>query len=281
MRTLPAMLLLRSVLIASTASVCGFFTPLCSQAQSFTLPQILGVPFSSNLTAAPKGNSFAWVSDAKGHRDLWVSVDGHSRQLTHDAGDDGIDLGNLTWTPDGESIVYVRGGDFEFPEKPSPNPALLKDGIDQQIWIVPVTGGEPRLLTNGQAPAVSPDGRTLAYLLKDQVWTLDLTQPGAKPAQLFVGRGKEDDLEWAPDSHALAFVSHRGDHSFIGLFTFAGQQVSYLAPGTYRDESPVWSPDSRQVAFRRVPPDVAGERFGAHRTAAPWSLFVADAATGE
>ncbi|GGG95711.1 prolyl oligopeptidase family serine peptidase [Silvibacterium dinghuense] len=270
---------LRSALVAPLAGFLAL-APFAS-AQSFTLQQVLRAPFSSNLTAAPQGHSFAWVSNAEGRRNLWVSVDDQARQLTHDTADDGIDLGNLTWTPDGASVVYVRGGDFEFPEKPSPNPARLKDGIEQQIWIAPVHGGEPRLLTSGQAPQVSPDGKTLAYLLKDQVWTLDLTQTGAKPAQLFVGRGKEDDLQWAPDGHALAFVSRRGDHSFIGVFTLSVGQVSYLDPGTEEDSNPAWSPNSRQVAFLRVPPEVGNSYFRAHRTDVPWSICVADAETGQ
>src|SRR5271170_7330799 len=86
-------------------------------AQSFTLDQVLSAPFSSQLSAAPVGGAFAWVTNLQGRRNLWVAtknVDGKSftsRQLTNYPGDDGIEIGDIAWTPDAESIVYVRGGD--------------------------------------------------------------------------------------------------------------------------------------------------------------------------
>ncbi len=249
-------------------------------AQSFTLQQVLDAPFSSELSASPKGQRFVWVSDEQGRRNLWLAEDGKARALTHYDSDDGVDLGDIAWTPDGEAVVYVRGGDFEFPEKPSPNPAMLKDGVEQDIWIVPVKGGEPRKLAAGRAPAVSPDGKTMAYLVKDQIWTLSLVDPQAKPAQLFQGRGTEDSLLWSPDGQRLAFVSHRGDHSFIGVFSFATNGLSYVDPSTEHDGEPVWSPDSRQIGFIRVPPDTTGIDFKPRRAAQPWSIRIVDVQTG-
>ena len=249
-------------------------------AQSFTLPQVLGAPFSSELSASPKGQRFVWISDEQGRRNLWLAEEGKARALTHDDSDDGVDLGDIAWTPDGESVVYVRGGDFEFPEKPSPNPAMLKDGVEQDIWIVQVKGGEPRKLAAGRAPAVSPDGKTMAYLVKDQIWTLSLVDPQAKPAQLFQEPSTEDSLMWSSDGQRLAFVSHRGDHSFIGVFSFATNGLSYIDPSTEHDGEPVWSPDSRQIAFIRVPPDTTGIDFKPRRTAQPWSIRIADVQTG-
>jgi dipeptidyl aminopeptidase/acylaminoacyl peptidase len=260
------------------------------RAQSFTLQQVMSAPFSSGLSASPKGDRFVWLSNAEGKRNLWLAEPGSgggysARALTHYDADDGIDIGDIAWTPDGEWVVYVRGGDFEFPEKPSPNPALLPAGVEQDIWVIPVNGDgkssvEPRKLAAGRAPQVSPDGKTVAYILKDQIWSVDLTDPEAKPAVLFQGRGTPDGLTWSPDGHALAFTSSRGDHSFIGLYSFTKKSLSYVDPGTEKDEEPVWSPDSGRVAFIRVPPDTTGIDFKPRRSAQPWSICVADAQTG-
>ena len=270
-------------------AVCGFvlsaFAAVSAGAQSFTIQQVLSAPFSSGLQAAPAGGRFLWIANQQGKRNIWVAEASGSaytvHRVTNDDADDGIDVGDIAWTPDGEHIVYVRGGDFEFPEKPSPNPAMLPQGIEQDIWIVGVHGGDARKLAQGREPAVSPDGNTIAFLSSDQIWTLDLRDANAKPVQLFHGRGGLGSLEWSPDGKYLAFASRRGDHGFVGVYSFADQSLKYLDPSTEIDREPVWSPDSRAIAFVRIPPDTSGVDFKPRRSAQPWSIVVADVATGD
>ncbi|HEX4308991.1 MAG TPA: prolyl oligopeptidase family serine peptidase [Acidobacteriaceae bacterium] len=257
---------------------------LSAGAQSFTLQQVLSAPFSSALQAAPVGGRFLWIANQQGKRNIWVAEASGSaytaHRVTNDDADDGIDVGDITWTPDGEQIVYARGGDFEFPGKEAANPAMLPQGVTEEIWIVGVHGGDARKLAEGQAPAVSPDGATMAYLDKDQIWTLNLRDTAAKPAQLFHGRGGLGSLAWSPDGKWLAFTSGRGDHGFVGVFSFADRTLQYLDPSTEIDREPVWSPDSTQIAFVRIPPDTSGVDFKPRRSAQPWSLRVADVKTG-
>lgn len=249
-------------------------------AQSFTIEQAMRAPFNSQLTASPVGTKFAWVANQEGRRNLWV-FDGSARALTHYDADDGLEIHDLAWTPDGASIVFGRGGDFEFAGKPSPNPALIPGGVEQDIWIVPLSGGEPRKIAEGHASAISPAGDVLVYLLKGEIWTINLKDANAKPEQLFHGRGHFGSLTWSPDGKWLAFTSHRDDHSFVGVYSFAAKTVSYLDPGTELDDEPAWSPDSTQIAFVRIPPDTSGIDFKPHRLALPWSIRVADVATGK
>ena len=256
-------------------------------AQSFTLDQALGAPFSSQLTAAPAGTAFAWVSNQQGRRNLWAatrSADGktyRSQQLTKFSADDGIEIGDISWTSDGESIVYVRGGDLEFPERPAPNPDLLSGGVDQDVWVIQTRGGDPRKLTTGCAPAVSPAGDRVFYLLKGQIWAISLKDQNAKPEQVLHTRGSASSLLWSPDGKMLTFVSDRGDHSFIGLYSPATKSLRYLDPGTDHDDHPAWSPDSRSIAFVRVPYSKREALFGPKRTGLPWSIRVVDIADGK
>ncbi|HMD20218.1 MAG TPA: prolyl oligopeptidase family serine peptidase [Alloacidobacterium sp.] len=262
-------------------------TSFSLSAQSFTLDQALSAPFSSQLSAAPSGAAFAWVTNLQGRRNLWVATrntDGKtftSRQLTNYPGDDGIEIGDIAWTPDAESIVYVRGGDFEFPERPAPNPDLLSGGVDQEIWVISTHGGEPRKITTGSAPAVSPTGDKAAYLLKGQIWATSLKDSNAKPEQLLHTRGNASSLLWSPDGKALAFVSDRSDHSFIGLYSPATKSLRYLDPGTDHDDFPAWSPDSKSIAFVRIPFSKHETLFGPKRTGLPWSIRVADIESGK
>jgi dipeptidyl aminopeptidase/acylaminoacyl peptidase len=267
--------------IVFIAGVLSLAATTVAEAQSFTLTQVMSAPFDFGLMASPKSAEWVWIANQQGRRNLWISgPSGGARSLTRYDADDGIEIGDVTWTPDGANIIYVRGGDFEFPEKPAPNPALLPGGVQQQIWMVPAKGGEPQLLASGQDPAVSADGHTVAYLLQNQIWTVDLRNPNAKPLQILHTRGDLSSLKWSPDGTRLALVSDRGDHSFIGVYSLPENKLLYLDPSTEKDDAPVWSPDSQHVAFVRVPPDTSGIGFKPRRSAMPWSLVVADAATG-
>lgn len=264
-----------------------FLSASLTFAQSFTLDQALSAPFNSQLTAAPAAGAFAWVADQQGKRNLWVAVrdvagnNYHAAQRTDYSQDDGIEIGDITWTPDATSILYVRGGDFEFPERPAPNPSLLKDGVEQEIWAVPTSGGAAHKLAAGRAPAVSPQGAIMAYLNKGQIWTISLKDPNAKPEQLLHTRGSIASLLWSPNGQYLAFVSDRGDHSFIGLYEAETGILRYLDPATDHDGYPAWSSDSKQLAFIRIPYSKKEAIFGPQRTGQPWSIRVVDIATGQ
>src|SRR5690349_8440373 len=93
-------------------------------AKRFTLEQIMSAPFPTDLTAAPKGGAVAWVLNQKGARNIWAAEapDYKGRQLTNYRDDDGQEIAEMAWTPDGRSIIFVRGGDFET-HGDNPNPA--------------------------------------------------------------------------------------------------------------------------------------------------------------
>jgi len=273
-----------STALLALLAIAYLFAPAAAPAQSsqpsFSLQQVLSAPFPSELLASPALGRFAWVFNSEGRRNVWVAEPGPagkyaSRALTHFAADDGQDVGELAWTPDSASILYTRGGDLEFLEKAYPNPALLPEGPEQNIWIVSLSGGEPRKIGEGHSPAVSPDGKSVAYVLKGQIWLAPL-DAGGPPAQLIHTRGNASDLRWSPDASALAFRSDRNDHSFIGLFTIRPATLVYLSPSTDFDSDPAWSPDGKKIAFLRTPSQKDQLPEGPHRSGPPWSIFVYD-----
>jgi dipeptidyl aminopeptidase/acylaminoacyl peptidase len=253
-----------------------------AQVKPFTLEQVMSSAFPTDLVAAKKTGGFAWVSNAQGSRNIWVAEppDFKGRQITHYTGDDGQDIGELEWTPDGKSVVYTRGGDFEFPERSYPNPASNPAGVEQDVWVVSTSGGEPRKLGEGRAPAVSPDGKQVAYIFKDQIWSAAL-ELQAKAVQLLHSEGKADSLRWSSDGSRLAFVSHRKEHSLIGVYDLTDRKLTYLDPSVDHDIEPVWSPDSTRVAFLRIASENRAFAFGPRRSGQPWSIRVADSRTGE
>jgi dipeptidyl aminopeptidase/acylaminoacyl peptidase len=259
---------------------------VAQQPGPFTLEQALGYPYPTELVAAPTGAALAWVLDEHGARNVWTAAapDWAPHQATRYTADDGQELTQLAYSPDGATLVYVRGGDHDanwpapgnLPPDPDHNP--IQPRI--QIWMVPAAGGAaPKLLADGDEPAISPRGDVVAFIRGGQIWSVPLD--GSKPAaQLCFARGQSGDLTWSPDGTRLAFVSRRGDHSFITLFTDDSTPLAYLAPSTSRDFSPVWSPDGSQIAYIRLPGGGGPPRPLLERTPNPWAVWVADAATG-
>lgn len=272
-----------------SASLLLFLAPqnALPQGQGFTIEQALSAPFTQDLRPAPAAERFAWVANIGGRRNIWIaepdpgSHNYVSRQVTHYPDDDGQELSAPQWTPDVATIVYVRGASAQGETHPVPNPAWFPQGAKQQIWEVSVTGGEPRLLAEGSSPAVSPSGKTLAFIAKGQIWTIAPGAANAKPEQLLETRGSASHLRWSPDGTRLGFVSTREDHSFIAVYDVANKSIKYLDPSTDFDRDLVWSPDSARIAFLRIPSDKDLTLFVPHRTGLPWSIHVAEVATGK
>src|ERR1700687_4078717 len=176
---------LRNFIIFSLACAVSFAAPT----KKFTLEQILSAPFPSDLTAAPRGGSVAWVLNEHGARNIWVAAapDYKGRRLTEYRDDDGQEIDQITWTPDAHSIVYVRGGDFET-HRDNPNPASLPQGVSQDISIIPFDGGALRKIAEGSEPAISPKGDRIAFLRKGELCSIGL-EDGANPAQLLHAKG--------------------------------------------------------------------------------------------
>src|SRR5207253_539191 len=85
---------------------------------------------------------------------------------------------------------------------------------------------------------------------------------------------------WSPDGARLAFTSARGDHGFIGVYDVAAGTLRYLDPGTDNDREPEWSPDSRSVAWIRIPSSGLRSPREAQRAGPPWSIRIASVESG-
>jgi dipeptidyl aminopeptidase/acylaminoacyl peptidase len=246
------------------------------QSPAVSIPDLLSAPFPTNLTAAPSGGAVAWVFNDRGSRNVWIASppDYRGRPLTTYTGDDGQEIGDVSWTPDGRTILYVRGGGANR-QGEYPNPVSDPDGVEQAIWAVAVDGGAPRKIAAGAAPSISPKGNRVAYILRNQAWWVDLSD-GAKPERFIEGRGQASSLRWSPDGSKIAFVSGRGDHAFVGVYDVAKNAVTWIDPGVDRDGNPAWSPDGTRIAFIRLPAFRNTFAFNPRRSGAPWSIRVAD-----
>ncbi len=258
--------------------------PAC--AKNFTLEQVLSAPFPSQLVAASHAARVAWVFDSKGARNVWIAEAPNyaGRQLTHYAGDDGQPIASLRLTPDGRTVVYARGTETNEQGRIA-DPTSAVAARKQLVWAMDVAGGSPRMLgelgcseEGCEDIQVSPDGQFVVWSTKKQLWIAPVS--GVSPAhQITDLRGNNVSPKWSPDGRAIAFVSDRGDHSFIAVYDLGGDSVRYIAPSVNRDRSPRWSPDGKQIAFLRVPGIQPKTPLIPIRVI-EWSIMVADSASG-
>ncbi len=248
-----------------------------------TLEGLLAAPFPSELLASPSGGRLAWVQNAGGVRNLWVAEppEYQGRQVTRYTSDDGQALGGLEWTPDAKSLVYVRGGGANR-QGEAPNPTSDPAGAEQVVWRVAVDGAEaatPVKVGPGHGAAVSPRGDGVAYASHGKILWASFSGK-ADPSGWVEARGGARQLRFSPDGSKLAFVSDRGDHGFVGVYDLAGKILRWMAPSVDSDSEPAWSPDGSRVAFLRIPASSKVTLFHSNPSAEPWSILVADAATG-
>jgi dipeptidyl aminopeptidase/acylaminoacyl peptidase len=247
----------------------------------FSIANVLDYPFTDEMAAASHGDAVAWVRNVGGVRNVWLAKGPAfaPHVVTQYTDDDGQEITQLTFSPDGARLLFVRGGDHDANWPAEGNLAPDPDSATEQpqvtIFAARAGGGAPVKIADGDAPALSAKG-TLAYIKDDQVWTAALDGKG-KPERLFFDRGKDGDLTWSPDGTRLAFVSNRGDHSFIGIYAGKTKPILYLAPSTNFDLSPRWSPDGTRIAYAKRPGDGGAPEPMLKQVPHPWSLWVANA----
>ncbi len=238
----------------------------------FTIDQALSAPFPSSLVASA-GGKVAWVSNARGVRNIMVAEPPQyrARAITSYTADDGQELSQLAWTPDGAAVLYVRGDGL--------NPAHDPHGVEVAVWIATLAGGAPRQIGAGDAPSVSPKGGRVAFRRGGQIWWAPLD--GKTPAaRAFQARGVCGRPMWSPDGARIAFTSGRGDHGLIGVYDVASDSLRFPDPSTDVDLYPAWSPDSRQIVFVRTPSSGLRAVREPRREGVPWSIRIATVETG-
>jgi dipeptidyl aminopeptidase/acylaminoacyl peptidase len=136
------------------------------------------------------------------------------------------------WSPDGTRLAFVRK-----PEATKP----------PQLAVLPLTGGEARVLTSfekgAHSPAWSPDGTRLAFLsghdpAKD---VPERKKPKHEPARVVT----RPEFRW--NNEGFTDFEHL-DHVWV-LALEGGEPRRLTCGERFKESSPAWSPDGRAVEF--------------------------------
>jgi serine/threonine protein kinase len=173
-------------------------------------------------------------------------------------------------------LVYAAGG---LAERETSTPVWVdRNGTAESLPLPTRTYFTPRL---------SPDGRTLAFVVAERsrfsVWTYDFARKALSP--LVPERGLAFNPVWAPDGLRIAFS--RLEREWPQLFWRAadgGGALEALAPSGQADFPTSFSPDGRLLAYSSAAPgklensdirllSLAGKREGRPWLATPFDEF--------
>jgi dipeptidyl aminopeptidase/acylaminoacyl peptidase len=245
----------------------------------YSLEQFLSHPIESSFASSPDGKTIAWVINDKGKRNIMVKTGSDlPRMITDYQQDDGQELSQLVFSPNGTKLLFVRGIAANRAGQ-HPNPASLADGAEMAIYYKEISSKNPPVkITQGSSPVIFKDGIKFLFSKGGQIYESPM-DINANPKLLFTARGYNVSPVFSPDGNEVLFTSLRGDHSFIGIFNTLRRTIRWIAPDVTNDEFPVWSTDGKRVAFIRKPGTKMGQ-LNDITSGVKFSVLTADAETG-
>jgi dipeptidyl aminopeptidase/acylaminoacyl peptidase len=120
----------------------------------------------------------------------------------------------------------------------------------------PITPGDLWSLARVSSPALSPDGRIVAYTLtrydtvanrgRSEIWVVPAA--GGEPRAFVTSDGSNSQPVWSPDGRSLAFVSTRGGKGAQAyVMPAAGGEARAVTTLEGGASGPVWSRDGRRL----------------------------------
>ena len=208
---------------------------------------------------SPDGKNIAFTGEYDGNREVYIipADGGEPRRLTYTATNARDDVGDrmgpnnivMTWTPNGEGVVYRN---------------RISDGFDGRLWTAPLSDGMPQALPlpEGGFCSYAPDGKRMAYNrvfrefrnwkyyrggMADDIWLYD---PDAKKVENLTNNVAQDICPmWIGDD--IYFISDRDRTMNLFVYHTATRQTEKITDYTdYDIKFP--STDGKQIVYEHA-----------------------------
>ncbi len=223
---------------------------------------------------SPDGGRLAFCAEGEGGlRQVFVKdmATGTETQITTEASDHI----QVAWAADGKSLVFVRAREEGTRLEPGDVFGQYSDG---DIWTRHAESGDERkIVERAFAPALSPDGKKLAF---DAAWggshrIYVAGRNGRNPAQVTTDSSEAAahlGPKWSRDGLKLVFVYKKGTRFDIQAIHLSTRNQVWVTDDLFKDVNPVWDPSADVIYFSsartgglnvwRVPVDDTGVPAG-------------------
>jgi len=215
--------------------------------------------FITSPTWSPDGRNIAFsinygVEEQKG---IWIvpAEGGPVKKIKFDY--DGYIQGT-DWSPDGKKIAFSYSR-----TKDDKNPIPSSRVEYQDIYVIPVAGGEPVRITKADKemwdfniPHWSPDGNKIAATFSDfaeyqkgnGICIVDVESGKIETIAENV-KGLWNGLSWSPDGENIVFPVGHKNKNYLHMVSSKGGEIKNL---NVEGLQPDWSPDGKKITFSRV-----------------------------
>ena len=197
----------------------------------------------ANRTPSPDGKHLVWAAWHDRNRDLFIcdKDEKNGRRLTKHVAMDAMP----TWSPDGKRIAF----------------ASQRVGRKWQIWILPVAGGLPKLVTTDEhgawMPHFAPNGNRLAYIVRVPLprggkgWRGDIVvhDLDASTRTVIAKNLHMPSVSWSPDGKRLAVgaIGSLRIHEGTKVVTHVDLPKADKRLHAHIAGALVWRPDGREL----------------------------------
>jgi tricorn protease len=183
-------------------------------------------PGTPNILASPaSGGKPAQVTKHKGDAVRWPAI-----------------------SRDGSTIAYLYGGDLYTVKTTGGEPAKLNifAPSDDKTNMV----SRLNLTNSATEVEVAPDGKTLALVVRGEIWTIP-SDKGGDAKRLTKRPAHDYDIYWTKDGKSIVFTTDKGGNFDVYTINVETKEEKALSTDPNDETNPKLSPDGKLVSFLR------------------------------